>query len=280
VSIPLHQFEADVKGFTEDQIKRGKAPGTIGGNRSALKKFILFMRKRGRSEISREDVLAYKDELAKTRVPGTVNYRLSTLNRFFSFVGLKSFRVGTLAQAPKTLFKASLTRDEYAALINTARSLRNERLYLLIRTLAATGLKEWELVCIRRSMLKTGAAMAGKEGKLREVLLPGYIRQELSTYCARKDVEDVVFHGNKPGVLLDKAVISRELHNLARLSGVSEHKVRPIYFRHYFAERFLAAYNNPNELADILGLSFIQTVRNYTRAGREERQDRLDRLEL
>jgi integrase len=137
-----------------------------------------------------------------------------------------------------------------------------------------------ELRNITPEMLKKGSTFIRSKNKVRELILPDYICQELLAYCEKEKIEKLVFHGRKPDKLIDKASVWRQLKALARLSKVPEHKVFPHNFRHYFAKKFLAAYNDLMDLADILGHSSIETTRVYTRTSGQEKRARINGLKL
>jgi integrase len=276
----LEHFDRELPRFVENLLMKEKTLSTVKKYRRDNKKFSAFLRKRGRSEITKRDVFDYKDELIKNHKMTTVNSYLISVNLYLSFLGLESFRVRTLSIQRKTSLNSVLNEDEYAALIRTARERGNERLYLIIRTLASSGMRISELANITLAMLKTGSTFIRSKNKVRELILPNYICQELLAYCEKNKIEKLVFHGRKPDKLIDKSLISRELKFLARMSRVPEFKVFPHNFRHYFAKKFLAKYNDLLDLADILGHSSVETTRIYTRTSGQEKRDRINKLDL
>ena len=67
---------------------------------------------------------------------------------------------------------------------------------------------------------------------------------------------------------------------LAKEAGVPKEKVYAHNFRHFFAKQFMAEYHDIVDLADILGHTSIETTRIYTRTSRQEKQERINALNL
>jgi site-specific recombinase XerD len=280
VNIGLKQLESNWGEFAEHLLLKEKSPATVNKYVRDIKKFIRFLREKNRGDFAKQDVLDYKDSLIGRYKMATVNSYIISLNLYLSFLGLSALRVKTLAVQRKTSLNSVLTEDEYAALIKTAKETGKERLYLLIRTLASSGMRIGELHNVTQAMLKTGSTFIRSKNKVRELILPNYICQELLAYCEKEKIENLVFHGRRPDKPIDKAQVWRELKALARLSSVPEHKVFPHNFRHFFAKKFLSAYEDIMDLADILGHSSIETTRIYTRTSGQEKRDRINKLDL
>jgi integrase len=280
MELPIEKLRRNLAKFDEHLLMKGRAIATVIKHRRAIKKFSAFLQENQCEKIHKKDVFNYRDYLFTHYKMTTVNSYLVSLNLYFSFLNIPELRVKTLPVQRKTNLDSVLNEAEYKALINTAKRWGKERLYLIMQTLASTGMKIGELQYITPEVLKQGSAFIRASRKVREVMLPNYLCQELLAYCEKEKIKNLVFHGRNPDKLLDKAFIWRELKALARLSGVSEFRVFPNNFRHYFAQRFLAAYNDTVDLADILGHSPIGTTRTYTRTSDQEKKNRINNLKI
>lgn len=232
------------------------------------------------SSLTKQDIIAYKDYLASQYKPISVNSYLISLNRFFSFLDQEGLRVKTLKIQHKTSLNNVLTEDDYNALISTARKTNKLRIYYIIRVLASSGIRIGELQYITVDMLKTGKTQVCGKNKTREIIIPNKLCMELQQYCQTRNIQQVIFHGEKPDTLIDKAAIWRELKQLAKSAGVPLEKVHAHNFRHFFAKTFLAHYHDIVDLADILGHHSIETTRIYTRTSGNEKQNRINALNL
>lgn len=229
---------------------------------------------------TKTEVLAYKDKLVTKYKPASVNSFLISLDNYFTFLNKSFLRVKTLKIQRKTSLNNVLLESEYSSLITTALEQKKMRLYYLIRVLASSGIRIGELQYITVGMLKTGKTeVTGKE-KIREIILPKNLCESLAGYCREQGIEKVIFHGKNADIMLDKARIWREFKKLALDAGVPAEKVHAHNFRHYFARSFLSHYNDIVDLADILGHNSIETTRIYTRTSRQEKQDRIDAMNL
>jgi site-specific recombinase XerD len=235
---------------------------------------------RSLSSLTKQDIIAYKDHLVSRYKPISVNSYLISLNRFFSFLDQEGLRVKTLKIQHKTSLNNVLTEDDYNALINTARKTNKLRIYYIIRVLASSGIRIGELQYITVDMLKTGKTQVCGKNKTREIIIPNNLCMELQQYCKDRNIQQVIFHGEKPDTLIDKAAIWRELKQLAKSAGVPLEKVHAHNFRHFFAKTFLAHYHDIVDLADILGHHSIETTRIYTRTSGNEKQTRINALNL
>jgi site-specific recombinase XerD len=276
----VEEFRRNYEKFVTHLLMREKTLSTVTKYRRDIKKFAAFLEQNHRAEFTKRDVFNYKDSLIAKYKMTTVNSYIISLNLYLSFLGLQDLRVKTISIQRKASLNSVLNEDEYESLVSTAKERGNERLYLIIRTLASSGMRVSELENITPEMLKKGSTFIRSKNKVRELILPEYICKELLDYCKREKIENLVFHGRNPDRLIDKAVIWRELKDLARWSRVPDYKVFAHNFRHYFAKKFLSAYNDIMDLADILGHSSIETTRIYTRTSGQEKRNRINNLKL
>ncbi|MDR0557644.1 MAG: tyrosine-type recombinase/integrase [Treponema sp.] len=230
--------------------------------------------------ITKQDILNYKEHLIKRYKSASVNSYLISVNNFLKFTDRDSLRVKTIRIQRRNSLDYVLDEKEYAALVECAKNWKNRWLYYLIRTLASSGIRVGELQYITDSMLETGKTNAYNKTKMREIILPKNLCMELRKYCEERHITGIIFHGKQANTLIDKAHIWRELKRLAKAAGVPVEKVHAHSFRHFFAKQFLSEYHDIVDLADILGHNSIETTRIYTRTSRQEKQTRIDGLNL
>jgi site-specific recombinase XerD len=243
-----------------------------------------FLRFSGKSlsQITKQDVLMYKDDLIKKYRPVSVNSYLISLHKLFFFLQNDSLRVKTLRIQRKTSLTDVLSGTEYASLLECARSLGKTRLYYIMRVLASSGIRVSELRYITPNMLKSGKTYASSKKKVREIIIPNTLCAELERYCAEQGLAagDSIFHGKRKDTLIDKSCIWREMKALALYAGVPQEKVHAQNFRHLFAQQYLARFHDIVDLADILGHSSVATTRIYTQTSGQEKQARINTLNL
>ncbi len=93
--------------------------------------------------VDKSVVIEYKKELCQRYAMKSVNSMLSSVNAFFVFMGWYDLKIKTL-KIQKQIFakdEKELTKDEYKRLLNAAKSKGNQKLFLLMQTICATGIR-------------------------------------------------------------------------------------------------------------------------------------------
>jgi site-specific recombinase XerD len=256
-----------------------KSPITIEKNIRDLVKFRAFCGK-CLEAVTKQDILDYKDYLIGKYKPASVNSYLISLNSFLKFKNQSHLRVRTVRIQRRNSLDNVLTEQDYSALLESAKNRKTKRLYYLIRTLTSSGIRVGELRYITTDMLATGKTYVYGKTKMREIIISRSLCRELQGYCEERHITGIIFHGKKADTLIDTARIWRELKQLAKAAGIPAEKVHAHNFRHFFAKQFLSEYHDIVDLADILGHNSIETTRIYTRTSRQEKQERIDALNL
>lgn len=242
----------------------------------------IFFQGLPKEDISKEMVLERKGDLMQKWAISTVNGILSVVNRFFRFMGwhelcLKYFK------RQKQIFaepKKELTKAEYERLVQTAKRKGNRRLYLVIQTICATGIRVSELKYITAEAVKTGAAEVKCKGKQRTVFLPKKLQKMLQQYLYEESRVSGSVFVTRNGKPLDRSNIWAEMKNLCTEAEVAREKVFPHNLRHLFARTFYNIEQDIAKLADLLGHSNIETTRIYIMESGEAHRRKLERMHL
>lgn len=231
---------------------------------------------------SAEVLREWKGKLVLEYAPSSVNSMLAALNRFLEWQGMGDLKV-RLLRIQKRIFsevKQELTRDEYRRMLKAAETAGKERLALILRTLASTGIRISELKYVTVEALESGVINIWNKGKARKILLPGRLCVYLRRYCRReKCVSGSVFVSSRKNPL-DRSNIWREMKKLCQSSGVIPEKVFPHNLRHLFARTFYREDHDLARLGDILGHLSLSTTRIYIRESGEECRRILERMRL
>lgn len=219
----------------------------------------------GRS-VEKTVIMEYKQVLLERYAPKSVNSMLSSLNNFFSFN--EWFTCKTKAvKIQKQIFAEQdkeLTKAEYERLLAAAKKKGNDRLYYLMQTICATGIRISELRFISIAAVRTGRAEINCKGKLRTVFLPKTLCRMLSEYIRQHNIKAGSVFVTKTGRPLDRSNIWSDMKRLCESAGVSKNKVFPHNLRHLFARTYYALQKDIVRLADILGHTSVNTTRIYT----------------
>lgn len=227
-------------------------------------------------------IIAYKEELMKTYTSASINSMLVPVNCFLSFIGLTECRVKLLKIQKRTCIEKEreLTKKEYSRLLQAALNQHDERLYLLLQTICATGIRVSEHSFITVEALKCRKTTVHNKGKTRNVFFPAKLRQQLLKYCRKLNIKTGCIFITKTGKPLDRSNIWKSMKKLCRVANVSSHKVFPHNLRHLFAFTFYSMEKDVVRLADILGHSSIETTRMYTMTSFQKYEKTLSRMGL
>lgn len=266
-------------GFRKHLIEDEKSQATIEKYMRDIHNFASFAAGR---PVDKMLLLDYKQQLGKTYALTSANSMLAAVNAYFDYAGwqeccVKQFRIQRQAFCP---VEKELTKEEYFRLVKTAQQNGNERLSLIIETLAGTGIRISELENISVEAIMQGEAIVNCKGKSRRILLVKKLRRKLKSYISRKKIESGPVFVSRSGRPLSRSNIWREMKRLCGKAGVSESKVFPHNFRHLFARTFYAIDKDIAKLADLLGHASINTTRIYIITTGAEHRRRMEKMQL
>lgn len=268
-----------IRKFTEYLICEEKSKATQEKYLRDIKAFRLWL---GKAELCKAKVLDYKEYLIAYYAPASVNSILSSLNCFFDCMSAFALKVKTM-RIQRRIFAGSdkeLTKKEYERLLAAARSNGNRKLFLLMQTICATGIRVSELAFITVEALQDGQATIRLKGKMRVIMLPHDLCKMLKKYTQGQKITSGSIFVTKNGKPLDRSNIWKLMKSLCKIAGVSEKKVFPHNLRHLFARTFYSIQKDIVRLADILGHSGVDTTRIYTMESGEICRKQIQKLGL
>lgn len=272
--------EEQLQAFERYLQREERAAGTV---EKYLRDLRAFARWLEGGPVVKESAAAWKEHLLKAGyAPTTINSMLAALRAFFTFKGWTDCQVKFL-KLQRRLFrdtKRELTRAEYDRLLETARTLGQERLALLIETIGSTGIRVSEVRYITVEAIRRGQAEIALKGKIRTILLPKRLCKKLLKYVRKNNTASGEIFLTRSGKPLGRRQIWTEMKRLCARAGVEPGKVFPHNLRHLFATQFHRACKDIASLADVLGHSSIETTRIYLLTTGSEYRNTLDRLGL
>lgn len=219
---------------------------------SGVKAFLKYTSDNAISNPTRDTVLAYKKELAKTKSASTIALYLSALRRFFSWcqsegifaditAGIKSPHIDTGHK--KDCFTANQLKTIIGGIERN--SLKGKRDYALFCLISATGLRTVEVVRADISDIRTVQGETclfvmgkGKTSKSQFVKLSGHVLQAIRAYLEmRGAVEDdeplfaSLSHRNYGGRMTTYS-ISRICKSAMRHAGFNNSRLTAHSLRH------------------------------------------------
>lgn len=233
-------------------------------------------------QISKPVVQEYKQLLEGEYAPKSVNSILSSLNSFFEWIDHPEYRVKSLKIQQNAFIELNreLTKAEYDMLLKTAYEQGKTRLYLVMQTICATGIRVSELAYITVDAVKNGVARIKCKGKNRVIFIPSKLCKMLQQYIRKNNIKNGSVFVTRKGKPLNRSNIWAEMKRLCGKAGVLASKVFPHNLRHLFGKTYYAVYQDIVRLADILGHSSINTTRIYTAESGEVHRKRIQNLGL
>ncbi len=232
-------------------------------------------------EVDKNIVVEYKAHLAEKYQTSSTNSMLSSLNSFFAFCERHDFRVKFI-KTQKQLFsrdEKELTKAEYLRLLDAAKR-KSRRLYLLMQTVCATGIRVSELKFITVEAVNLERAEIDCKGKRRIVFIPKKLCKMLKDYAKSEKIKSGSVFVTKSGKPLDRSNIWSDMKKLCADAGVSASKVFPHNLRHLFARTFYTIQKDIVRLSSILGHSSINTTMIYTMESGRIHQKQIQQLGL
>ncbi len=236
----------------------------------------------GKRGVTKKLVLEYKDFLIKNYAPASVNSIISSVNTFFMWKKKYDLKIKALKIQKQIFLKEDkeLTKDEYKRLLDTAKSLKNERLYYLMQTICSTGIRVSELKFITVNAVENKRAVINLKGKTRVVIIPDKLCSVLLRYIKKNNIKDGPVFVTKGGKPLNRSNIWADMKKLCESAGVAKEKVFPHNLRHLFARTYYTIEKDIVRLADILGHTSVNTTRIYTMEPGEIHRNQIQRLGL
>ena len=222
--------------------------------------FFAYMKGR---EITKGEVIGYKEYLSQNYAPASVNSMLVALNGYLRFIGKGECCV-KLLKIQRQMFcceEKELTQSEYQRLVKAA---GDSQLSLILQTICGTGIRISELQYITAEAVRCGKAVVNCKNKTRVIFIPAPLQKLLKQYIKKSGLNTGSIFVSKNGKPLNRSNIWRGMKALCKKADISPQKVFPHNLRHLFARTFYRIKKDIVRLADILGHSSINTTRIYT----------------
>ncbi|MCL2774132.1 MAG: tyrosine-type recombinase/integrase [Oscillospiraceae bacterium] len=259
--INFYITEEKIKEYTLNLKNDERACNTVEKYARDVKAFSDFVN--GKS-VTKEKAIEWKVALKETHAVTSVNSMLAAINSFFSFFRLsmkiKPYKVQKQTFLPD---KKDLSQREYERLLNAARLTKNERLFYVIQTLCALGLRVSELQFVTVEAVKQGQAIITNKGKTRTVFIPNDLRTALLEYAKKRHIYTGCLFVTRNGAPLHRSNIWLEMKKLCAIANVDSAKVFPHNLRGLYSRVFYGKEKDLAKLADTLGHSNINTTRIY-----------------
>lgn len=214
-----------IKKFLDACQEKGLVEGTIECYRRGLKHLYEDLPE---DKTIRHGTLEHWQEklIQQGYAPSTVNSFLSSGNSFVEFTGHREYQLVERLERNHGL-QPELTRAEYLSLLQTARALGKEKIYLLIKLFGSTSLTVQELSKVTVEAVETGKVPIVFSGVKAMVHLPAHLQGELLDYAKRSGYLSGPIFRTRNGTPVNRTYVSTAIRNLCAEARVPEEKGNP-----------------------------------------------------
>ena len=231
----LYLTQEEINGYIDALQEKGRSPGTIQTYRHCLD--LLSRSLPVDQRIGPDALLTWQGQLlAEGYRPATVNTCLSVVNSFLDFLGRRDLQLPGTLQIPANSAPPELKRSEYLRLLQTAKLLGKERLYLIIKSFALTGIPVQELHKLTAEAACLGQFTVISGGIKRWVQIPACLQGELIKFSRRQGICSGPLFRTRTGRPLGRTNVSDAIRALCRDANIAPEKGNPRCLRKLYLE--------------------------------------------
>lgn len=229
----------------------------------------------GGDVLSKDMAIAYKQKLMKEKSAKTVNLRITAIMKYFKFkdvpLTLKRVKV-----QHKTNVENVISLKQLNKIFEYWENIGHYDYVAFFKIISKTGARISEAMRFRKKDLDAGFCELHTKGKVRRILFPKSLRDEVGEYY--KDYEpDELLIKNRFGQMITSRGADQILKTGAKKCGIPKEVAHLHSLRHLFAIEFLKRNENIALLADLMGHSSVNTTMIYLRMSKKDQQKAIDK---
>ena len=192
------------------------------------------------SEITKQNLLAFKATLVDKYKGKTVNLRIQGINKYLEFLRKDKLKLKYIKVQQKSFLENVISDADYEFFKNKLLKDKNYEWYFIVRFLGATGARVSELIQFKYEHLIRGYIdLYTKNGKIRRIFIPIKLRNKAIKYYNSINRNHGYLFLNKNGEQISTRGIAHQLKSLANRYKMNLNVIYPHSFRHRFAKNFL-----------------------------------------
>ncbi len=238
----------EIQRFLADYERLDRSEGTVQFYQRKLRR--LYQDLPEDKTIRCDTLRKWREELLQCGyTPGSVNAFLSAANTFLDYIGHREYQLAGQLKEEKPP-QPELSRAEYLHLLRTARALGKEKVYLLMKVFASTGLFAQELPEVTVEAVREGKIICDQNKCKQIVTVPACLRKELLDYAKRNGIlSGPVFRG-RDGRPMHRTYVTAAIRNLCEDAKVPGCKGNPKSLRKLYLATRAGIENNISLLVD------------------------------
>ena len=174
--------------------------------------------------VTKNSLPAWREQLlSENYAIRSVNSKVSMVNALLESMGCRDFQV-TRQLLPEEFEAPELTRREYVRMLQTARSLEDERGYVLTKLFATTGIAVLDIPSVTVEAVRSGQ-LPIRSGKKTEIIrFPASLQEDLLRYAAESGRTAGMIFTKKNGTPIERTQVSLYIQKLAQAAQVPAEK--------------------------------------------------------
>ena len=174
--------------------------------------------------VTQNSLPAWREQLlSENYAIRSVNSKVSMVNALLESMGCRDFQV-TRQLLPEEFEAPELTRREYVRMLQTARSLEDERSYVLTKLFATTGIAVLDIPSVTVEAVRSGQ-LPIRSGKKTEIIrFPASLQEDLLRYAADNGRTTGMIFTKKNGTPIERTQVSLYIQKLAQAAQVPAEK--------------------------------------------------------
>ena len=180
---------------------------------------------------------SWRESLLKEYAPASVNASQSAANAFLDYIGHREYQlVGQLKEEKPP--QPELSRAEYLHLLHTAKTLGNEKVYLLIKLFACTGFFVKELPNLTVEAVREGKVVCYQNRVKQAVAIPVCVQKELLSFAERNGITSGAIFRTRSGQAIKRTYIPILMKPICEAAQIDDSRATPQSLRRlYFSTR-------------------------------------------
>lgn len=206
------------------------ARGCVGGTAEVYRRGLTHLYKTlpEDKEIRQGTLFNWKEQLIQEGYAArTVNTFLAAADVYLEESGARAYQISERLKPEEDTAQPELTRNEYIRMLQTAKALGRERVYLLVKLFATTGLPLQELPKVTVEAVQEGVAIAESNGIEQMIRFPDFLREELLTYVRRNGILSGPVFLTRSREPMSRTNVSMGIRQLCAAAQVPEEKGNP-----------------------------------------------------
>lgn len=174
--------------------------------------------------ITKNSLLNWREQLlSENYAIRSVNSKVSMVNALLESMGCRDFQV-TRQLLPEEFEAPELTRREYVRMLQTARSLEDERGYVLTKLFATTGIAVLGIPSVTVEAVRSGQLPIKSGQKMEIIRFPASLQEDLLRYAADNGRTTGMIFTKKNGTPIERTQVSLYIQKLAQVAQVPAEK--------------------------------------------------------